>query len=653
MNEIERAHSALNFLDPGCQREEWVRIGIAAKAAGLTLVDFHFWSKNADNYKDEMDCRSAWKSFDETGEITARTLYYIASKKGWSVTSNSHSKETNATFKTEQKPNQHVNQTVNAYADEIWMRCVPATLDEEYISRKHGKPDGLRVYPSDGPPLIICQQNMAGYLVIPCVSNEHLQTLQFIPPNNGDKLNLPRASFNDGYFTIGKILDRAYIVEGIGQAWAINNASQHGAIVCFGAGRMKKVALTLRKKHPNTRLILIPDRGKEKLAQDIAIATSIQWVELPQNKPDNYDANDYALEYGNEKLASLLEHLKVPEMRYKLLSGTELLNAPSMRWIVHGVLPAEGLTALYGPSGSGKSFLILDMALAIAGGHVKWFNHHIIQSPVTYVCLEGEAGMGKRIKAWHKHFQKPLPDALRFIIQPFNLMSDDISELAKTIMMANGNSGLVILDTLNRAASGADENSSVDMGNIISASKHLQSLLGGVVLLVHHTGKNTAKGLRGHSSLYAALDGAIEVAKTDTRREWSVAKSKDDATGDIHPFKLEVVPLDFDERGDAITSCVALFDDSKDTSIKKKQSLGRNQKIALAEIEKQLLNSSHINKEDSPALSKCLNFDEAVSLVAERIPTDLKHQKSRAKEAIARLVEIHYLGMKGNWLWKL
>ena len=68
---------------------------------------------------------------------------------------------------------------------------------------------------------------------------------------------------------------------------------------------------------------------------------------------------------------------------------------------------------------------------------------------------------------------------------------------------------VVFLDTLNRAAPTADENSSKDMGEILSAAKLLQSLINGLVVLVHHTGKDATKGLRGHSSLFAALDAAV------------------------------------------------------------------------------------------------------------------------------------------------
>ncbi len=72
----------------------------------------------------------------------------------------------------------------------------------------------------------------------------------------------------------------------------------------------------------------------------------------------------------------------------------------------------------------------------------------------------------------------------------------------------------MFIDTLNRSAPDADENSSKDMGLIIDGMKKIQSQCEGLVICVHHTGKDVSKGLRGHSSLLAALDSAIQVERT-------------------------------------------------------------------------------------------------------------------------------------------
>lgn len=654
INELDRARAALFHLDAGCARDEWIRAGMAAKSAGLSFDDFHNWSASAGNYSGESECQSVWKSFDDTGAVTSATLYGMAFAQGWKDTSKGRlngSRPYQHKAAPEITSHRPATQAESASAADVWGRCIVATPAEAYIYRKKGKPDGLRVYPASASPLVIRGQNVAGYLVVPCWSGDKLQTLQFIPPATGDKLNLPGASFNDGFFTVGAITDRAYICEGIGQAWAANQATGAGAVVSFGAGRMMTVARMLRANHPAARLVVVPDKGKENQAAEIAAAVAGVFVEMPTDKPANYDANDYLQEAGAGALAALLEHVKGPAMRYRLLSGADLCNAAPMRWMVRGVLPADGIAALYGASGSGKSFLTLDIGAAVAGGDYEWFGRRVTQSPVSYVCLEGEAGLGKRVKAWTLHHNRPIPEGLRFITQPFDLLSDDVPELAKAII-AGGAGGLVILDTLNRAAPGADENSSVDMGRLIAASKQLQSLTGGLVLLVHHTGKNAAAGLRGHSSLYAALDSAIEVVKTDSRREWAVAKSKDDVTGEVHPFKLQIVPVGTDDDGEEITSCVAMPDDDFDVSIRRVlPPKSGNQKIIWEALQDVFRKSSSSGQAGAPAGRPCLRLDDAIAKTRDRLVVETKRQTERTQSAIGGLVARGLLEHREGWLW--
>ena len=530
-----------------------------------------------------------------------------------------------------------IKQAERIKAEEVWTRCEPATVAHPYVARKGGVPDGLGVYPVEAPPLIIQGQNVAGWLVVPCWSNARLQTLQFIPAD-GPKLNLPGASFNDGYSTAGDITasGRVFVGEGIGQGWAISASTDCAAIVTFGASRTKTVVEAVRADYPAARLVIVPDRGKENQAEAIAAAINCEWCELPPDKPGNYDANDYALEFGPDALADLLQRTKTPPTRFKLLSGADLSNAPPMPWMLRGVLPRDGLAALYGPSGSAKTFLVIDAGAAIASGAYEWFGCRVTQCPVTYCALEGEAGMSKRIKAWSLHHKKPVPEALRFVTQPFDLLnSGDVAELAKAVQVARGAGGLVILDTLNRAAPGADENSSVDMGNIIAAAKRLQTLTGGLVLLVHHTGKDATKGLRGHSSLYAALDGAIEVNKTDSRREWSVAKSKDDETGSLHPFRLEVVAVGTDDDGEEITSCVAVPDVLMDGAMRRiLPPKSGNQKIIWEALGHVLKQSTCFGKATAPTGRPCVMLDDAIQQTRDRLVCDPSARQNEPRQRL-------------------
>ena len=219
---------------------------------------------------------------------------------------------------------------------------------------------------------------------------------------------------------------------------------------------------------------------------------------------------------------------------------------------MRGVLPAVGLAGLYGPSASGKSFLALDVAAAIAEGR-RWFDCRVTAAPVVYCSLEGEAGIKSRGAAWEQHNGRPLPASLKTILQPFMLIqAQDVANMAAVVPAG----AVVFLDTLNRAAPTADENSSKDMGAILQAAKLLQSLINGLVVLVHHSGKDTSRGLRGHSSLFAALDAAVEVSRDGERREWKVAKSKDGADGGNKGFRLTAIDLGLDADGEDVNSCV-------------------------------------------------------------------------------------------------
>lgn len=238
--------------------------------------------------------------------------------------------------------------------------------------------------------------------------------------------------------------------------------------------------------------------------------------------------------------------------RYKLHSLDSMEALSPIGWVVKGVLPQTGLAALYGPSASGKSFLAIDLAIKIAKGQA-WFGNKTKPCPVVYVCLEGEAGLTNRLRAYGPTSKGA---DIHFITQPLDLQKlDDVVELLKSIKENYSDQGLVIIDTLNRSSPTADENSSADMGTVLSMVKQVQTVLGGLVLLVHHTGKDATKGMRGHSSLFAALDAAIEVKRSGDQREWSVAKSKDGEDGKAHNFELSVVNLGNDEDGDPITSC--------------------------------------------------------------------------------------------------
>ena len=127
--------------------------------------------------------------------------------------------------------------------------------------------------------------------------------------------------------------------------------------------------------------------------------------------------------------------------------------------------------------------------------------------------------------------------------------------------MASDESGmpcrLVIIDTLSRAMAGGDENSGKDMTGAVKQIDAIRAATGAHVCVVHHCGKDEARGARGHSSLRAAMDTEIEISRPEgeTITTVRVTKQRDLPTVEPMPFSLKTAVLGIDRRGKPITSC--------------------------------------------------------------------------------------------------
>lgn len=342
-----------------------------------------------------------------------------------------------------------------------------------------------------------------------------------------------------------------------------------------------------------------------------------------------------------------------PAHRVRLLTPCELGALPAAQYRIKRVLPAVGVAAIFGPPKSGKSFLVMDMAGAIVEGR-PWFGYRTRPCSVVYVGLEGEAGLAQRWQAYRLVHGDDRQSPLHFAVTPLSLLDNgDMGDLAAAILAAGGTDGIVIIDTLNAATPGADENSSQDMGRIIAGAKRLQREVGGLVLLIHHAGKTAGKGLRGHSSLEGALDAVIEVDRRDDTRTWCVTRSKDGPESDPTPFRLDVVELGTDGDGDAITSCVVepleRVEGQRDTRPKKPT--GANQQAALKALGPILRASSDYGKGTAPEFRPCVSWEAAMSAVAPAIPADKDRQRERANLALRGLIQGGHLGFHDGWVW--
>lgn len=224
------------------------------------------------------------------------------------------------------------------------------------------------------------------------------------------------------------------------------------------------------------------------------------------------------------------------------------------RPLIKGVLDCGAMSILYGESNAGKTFVAMDVAFHIASGR-PWAGKRVFGAPVLYVAAEGGAGARKRAAALKARYGGC--DGFHFLLRSVNLLRADadlrplLGAVAALEARLGVRFGLIVIDTLSRAMAGGDENASTDMGAMVRHLDVLRRATGAHLMAVHHSGKDRAKGARGHSLLRAATDTEIEVAD----REIMVTKQRDLDGSFARHFDLDVVTLGVDADGDPVTSC--------------------------------------------------------------------------------------------------
>lgn len=221
-------------------------------------------------------------------------------------------------------------------------------------------------------------------------------------------------------------------------------------------------------------------------------------------------------------------------------------------WLIEDVVPRAQVGVIYGASGSGKTFFALDMACSVHRG-ITWRHKHVEQADTFYIAAEAGNGIKKRIAAYlQEKGAGPMPWFVDY--QPNLATLESVHAISESIKLRSKNAGLIFLDTLALSHDG-DENSSKDMSLLLRHCKVLSDSTGALVVLVHHTGKDETKGMRGSSSLYAGADFVLEILVKGKDHTCYVDKLKDGERGAQFGFTLPSVQVGETPRGKAITSC--------------------------------------------------------------------------------------------------
>jgi hypothetical protein len=248
-------------------------------------------------------------------------------------------------------------------------------------------------------------------------------------------------------------------------------------------------------------------------------------------------------------------------------TGKELIPPD---YLVDDMIPLTGTGSLIGQSGAGKSFLAIDLALAVVTGQ-PFFGKEIEEPCAAIYCaFEGGGQIKYRMRAamLHRGAQGRVP--LAWTDKAFNLSDDEereafiaqLKEIQSFLCSSGIRLGLIVIDTLVMAFEVEDEN---DAAELIAIYKKIQYEIADkfecFVLAVVHAGKDQSKGARGTSAhrgqpdicLFASGD-RNEAKGTCENRALAQSKNRDGYEGPISGYDLAEYEICKDKRGRPKTS---------------------------------------------------------------------------------------------------
>jgi hypothetical protein len=366
------------------------------------------------------------------------------------------------------------------------------------------------------------------------------------------------------------------------------------------------------------------------------------------------------------RLGSLAETLTT-ESKADLEFASSVSLSALAPYVVKDMIPAGSVGICYGPTGSGKTFWLLECGFCIV--HAKLLmGRRTKKGAVLYIALEGRSGFAKRMTAAIGEHGDPGPliARLKKLVRLGRApeAEADVARIINAAKQLAREAGfpvvLIVVDTLHRALAGDNENEAAAISAVVSQANRIATETGAAVVFAHHPGKDQDRGMRGSSAMAADVDVVIRIEREPGSHVRNVVleKAKDGEEGELGSFTLERIVLGEDDDGDEVTSCVVKPCDG--------ESPGRQKRIKPGSIPAKALNELHqLVLEEQGALAKGhARAPDGVRLVPlqtwreacrrKRLSTGEVDRENRAfLRAVDALTDADWIGEFDDAVWLL
>jgi 5S rRNA maturation endonuclease (ribonuclease M5) len=295
------------------------------------------------------------------------------------------------------------------------------------------------------------------------------------------------------------------------------------------------------------QVLVIPDNDKPGRDHAARIALSclryaqgVKIVELPE-LPEHGDVSDFLKTHSVADLLDLAKKTKwwKPE---ESSAATTLFMTPAefdatrqetVNWFVEGLVQAGANGSFISHPKSGKSYMVLDLALALASGQ-KWMDFYIPRRiRVALVSREDSSGLTQVRKTKIMQFRNLTNIDLEgwlYInakgLKPKIMLDypDDVTALIADLKRYQ--SEFLILDVM-RVLHAGDENDNNDMQKVVNTMNRIQGDTGVSICLIHHESKNNLPGtrlterVRGGSAIAGWLEWVVGITQMEDQMPWT------------------------------------------------------------------------------------------------------------------------------------
>lgn len=489
-----------------CNYTEWIEVGMALKHEGYDCSVWDNWSRNDDRYHDE--CYKKWESFNgSSNPVTGASIIKLAKEKGGYVSkrkaNNSRvlawddyvedsedpsidysklkpTEQLRIFLKTLFKSGEYVGYVSNdVYFNDDHNRYEPTkgvfyrTLDEILTSLDR-YPDDLgatigdwkkaagawiRINPLDGKGA--SKKNVTRYSYC-LIESDDLPIKE--QEETFKRLNLPLATM---VYSGGKSIHAIVKIDA-------TNIQEYEERVqfCYDFLKNNGISIDAQNKDPN-RLSRMPGVTRNGVVQ------TLLGVNL------GYDSWKEWMESIGETTDFVLEDV-----------GSLILNPPPLSpEIIYGLLRKGHKFLLSGASKSGKSYALIELAIAFSQG-TEWFGFKCEKAKVCYINLEIDrpsaidrfAIITDALKIERRIVNNIKLINLRGKAKPLNEL---VPELVKDLR--DSQIDVIIIDPIYKVITG-DENNATEMAQFCNQFDILCDKLHTTVIYAHHHSKGTQGG---------------------------------------------------------------------------------------------------------------------------------------------------------------